>query len=107
MNPQMGGDMNMTPMAPQDQGGDMPQQAQSMARTERERGPALDLSKGVDAAVVRSKITEIACLRKQVMQRARRWQTRSLVGSKRCSSGSSRPGGSQQAMMNPQMGGSH
>merc|ERR1711972_1299859 len=60
MNPQMGG-LNLTPMAPQDQGGDMPAQAQSMARTERERGPALDLSKGVDAAVVRSKITEIAC----------------------------------------------
>merc|ERR1711897_1484 len=59
MNPQMG--LNLTPMAPQDGGGDMPQQAQSMARTERERGPALDLSKGVDAAVVRSKITEIAC----------------------------------------------
>jgi len=59
MNPQMG--LNLTPMAPQDGGGDMPAQAQSMARTERERGPALDLSKGVDAAVVRSKITEIAC----------------------------------------------
>merc|ERR1712060_330745 len=48
-------------MAPQDGGGDMPAQAQSMARAERERGPALDLSKGVDAAVVRQKITEIAC----------------------------------------------
>merc|ERR1712063_71754 len=59
MNPQMG--MQMPQMPVPDAGGDMPQQAQSMARTERERGPALDLSKGVDAAVVRSKITEIAC----------------------------------------------
>merc|ERR1711912_95426 len=36
-------------------------QAQSMARQERARGPALDLSKGMDAGVVRTKVMEIAC----------------------------------------------
>jgi len=58
MNP--GAGLQMTPMAPQDMAGGMPEQAQSMARTERARGPALDLSKGMDSTVVRGKVMEIA-----------------------------------------------
>jgi len=57
MNP---GGLQMTPMRPMDQDGGMPEQAQSMARTERARGPALDLSKGMDSTVVRGKVMEIA-----------------------------------------------
>jgi len=41
-------------------GGDMPQQAMSVARTERERGPALDVSGGLDLPVVKNKVLEIA-----------------------------------------------
>jgi len=55
-----GGGLQMTPLPPQDMAGDMPQQAQSMARAERARGPALDLSKGMDETVVRNKVMEIA-----------------------------------------------
>mmetsp|Transcript_43765 Transcript_43765/g.140335 ORF Transcript_43765/g.140335 Transcript_43765/m.140335 type:complete len:794 (+) Transcript_43765:47-2428(+) len=53
--------MNMT--MPIEGYGDVPEQAVSMARQERERGPrgpALDLSSGVDMAIIRAKILEIA-----------------------------------------------
>merc|ERR1719461_2633099 len=49
--------MNM--FAPQEAGG-MPQEAQSLARTERERGPALDMSQGISEEMVKSKVLEIA-----------------------------------------------
>merc|ERR550532_2365418 len=38
----------------------MPQQAMSVARQERERGPALDVSAGLELGVVKSKVLEIA-----------------------------------------------
>jgi len=55
--PLMQGSMMMTPA---EAGGGMPQQATSLARTDRERGPALDLSSGVDEVIVRGKVLEIA-----------------------------------------------
>merc|ERR1719412_2922626 len=41
-------------------GGDMPAAIASGARTERERGAALDLSGGADPAVIKAKVMEIA-----------------------------------------------
>merc|ERR1719336_980968 len=61
-NPMQFQQMNMQ-WAPQemgDMGGGAPEQAQSLARQERERGPALDLSAGLDISVVRNKVMDIA-----------------------------------------------
>mmetsp|Transcript_1355 Transcript_1355/g.4613 ORF Transcript_1355/g.4613 Transcript_1355/m.4613 type:complete len:813 (+) Transcript_1355:56-2494(+) len=52
--------MQMNMFAPQEGGGGMPDQATSVARTDRERGPALDLSAGIDEAMVKGKVLEIA-----------------------------------------------
>jgi len=51
--------MSMT--APQEgPGGGVPAEVVSMARTDRERGPALDLSSGIDPGVIKAKVLEIA-----------------------------------------------
>jgi len=53
----------VTPMMMQQQqeaAGDIPPQAVSLARQERERGPALDLSAGVDVETIKVKVLEIA-----------------------------------------------
>merc|ERR550525_398069 len=39
---------------------EMPQAAQSIARQERERGPALDMSQGLGMDVIKNKVLEIA-----------------------------------------------
>mmetsp|Transcript_32249 Transcript_32249/g.73489 ORF Transcript_32249/g.73489 Transcript_32249/m.73489 type:complete len:640 (-) Transcript_32249:35-1954(-) len=46
--------------APQEAQGGGGEQAASLARPERERGPALDLSAGLDVAVVKAKVMDIA-----------------------------------------------
>mmetsp|Transcript_12327 Transcript_12327/g.25001 ORF Transcript_12327/g.25001 Transcript_12327/m.25001 type:complete len:327 (+) Transcript_12327:1-981(+) len=51
--------MNMQ-FAPQEQQGGGGEQAASLARPERERGPALDMSAGLDTTVVRAKVMDIA-----------------------------------------------
>mmetsp|Transcript_59282 Transcript_59282/g.150097 ORF Transcript_59282/g.150097 Transcript_59282/m.150097 type:complete len:787 (+) Transcript_59282:276-2636(+) len=58
MAQQAAGGMTM-PMAMPEEAG-MPAQAVSLARQDRERGPALDLSAGVDAAQIKSKVMQIA-----------------------------------------------
>merc|ERR1719401_2602758 len=59
MAQQAAGGMTM-PMTMPDEAGGIPDQAVSLARQERERGPALDLSSGVDAGQIKSKVMEIA-----------------------------------------------
>lgn len=51
---------NQMPMQMQQQQQDMPQQATSVARQEKARGPALDVSGGLELTVVRNKVLEIA-----------------------------------------------
>merc|ERR1740121_29011 len=50
----------MMPMMQQQEAFDIPEQAVSLARQERERGPALDLSSGVDVDTIKTKVLEIA-----------------------------------------------
>lgn len=57
--PQGGGGLNLMPIQQQMMGGP-PEQGMSMARVERERGAALDLSAGVDEAMIKGKVLEIA-----------------------------------------------
>lgn len=59
-NPMQWQQMNMQFQPQEQDGGGMPEQAASLARQERERGPALDMSAGLDITVVRNKVTEIA-----------------------------------------------
>merc|ERR1740127_45355 len=54
-----GGGLNLMPIQQQQMGG-APDQGVSMARVERERGAALDLSSGVNEAMIKSKVLEIA-----------------------------------------------
>merc|ERR1711979_177502 len=51
--------MNMQ-FAPQEEAGGGGDTGASLARPERERGPALDLSAGLDTTVVRAKVMDIA-----------------------------------------------
>merc|ERR1740121_2389779 len=50
----------MMPMMQQQEAFEIPEQAVSLARQERERGPALDLSSGVDVDTIKTKVLEIA-----------------------------------------------
>jgi len=54
------GGLNLMPIQQQQMMGGPPDQAMSMARVERERGAALDLSAGVDEAMIKGKVLEIA-----------------------------------------------
>merc|ERR1712187_91665 len=54
-----GQQLQMTPLPPQPQGGDQ-QQAVSVARTDRPRGAALDVSAGLELGMVKNKVLEIA-----------------------------------------------
>merc|ERR1712228_257028 len=54
-----GQQLQMTPLPPQNQGGQQ-EQAVSVARTDRPRGAALDVSAGLELGMVKNKVLEIA-----------------------------------------------